>query len=249
MLRVSDIALSSLAILCLLPFLLPVILLLKLTGEHEVFYLQERIGRGGKPFRVVKLATMLKESPNLPGGFLTRKHDPRVLPVGRTLRKWKINELPQLVNVWLGQMSFVGPRPQAKVHYDLYDAEQKRAIDRQRPGLTGLASIVFRSEEDVLERLGGDFDDYHDRVITPYKGELERWHAENGTIGSYWRIIFLTALSLIRPEVSCLKFFPDAPHPTGELEGALGCEKSLPTSAIGTEPASPIEVGGTNQAL
>ncbi len=248
MLRVFDFALSSLAILCLSPFLLPVMLLLKLTGEHEVFYLQERIGRDGKPFRVVKLATMLKESPNLPGGFLTRKDDPRVLPVGRFLRKWKINELPQLVNVWLGQMSFVGPRPQAKVHYDVYDAEQKRAIDRQRPGLTGIASIVFRSEEDVLERLGEDFDHYHDHVITPYKGELERWHAENGTIGKYWRIIFLTARSLIRP-VDCLKFFPGAPRPAGELARALGREKRLLTSAIGTEPASPVEAGGTNQAL
>ena len=221
MIRTFDLVLSSLAIVGLLPLLIPVMLLLKLTGEREVFYLQERIGRGGEPFRVFKFVTMVKGSPNLPGGYLTRKDDPRVLPVGRILRKWKINELPQLLNVWLGQMSFVGPRPQAKVHYDLYDHSQKRAIDRQRPGLTGLASLVFRDEEEVLAKLGTDADYYHDYVITPYKGELEKWQADHTTIRNYWKMILLTMMSVVRPNIDCLSFFPGAPAPTGQLASAL----------------------------
>jgi lipopolysaccharide/colanic/teichoic acid biosynthesis glycosyltransferase len=91
--------------------MLPLALLLKLTGEGEVFYIQPRTGKGGKPFGLIKLATMLKDSPNLPGGEVTLANDPRVLPLGRFLRKTKLNELPQLWNIFKGEMSFVGPRP------------------------------------------------------------------------------------------------------------------------------------------
>ncbi len=115
MIRLVDFVASTIALALLAPLFLVVMLVLRFTGEHEVFYLQERVGLGGRPFRVLKFATMLKESPNLAGGFLTQKDDPRVLPFGRILRKWKVNELPQLLNVWLGQMGLVGPRPQAAV--------------------------------------------------------------------------------------------------------------------------------------
>jgi len=103
---------------------------LKLTGEHYIFYLQPRVGRGGRDFNVLKFATMLKDSPNLPGGLITAKNDPRLLPLGKFLRATKINELPQLINVLLGQMSIVGYRPFAKVHYNLYSDEVKAKIEK-----------------------------------------------------------------------------------------------------------------------
>ncbi|MDH3743590.1 MAG: sugar transferase [Acidobacteriota bacterium] len=221
MIRLLDLLLTSLAILALAPVFLPIVLILRLTGEGEVIYRQERIGKGGEPFKVIKFATMLKESPNLEGGFLTRKHDPRVLPVGRVLRRTKINELPQLFNVWIGNMSLVGPRPQAPVHYHLYSAEQKAAIDRQTPGVTGIGSLVFRDEEDLLERSGQDFDTFHDEIIAPYKGDLERWYAKRDSLGLYFRILLLTAAALVFPLHGVLRFFPGAPSPPRELERLL----------------------------
>ena len=113
--RFFDIVLSGLAILCLSPLLIPVVIILKLTGEHYIFYTQERIGLGGKPFGLLKFATMLKNSPNMGAGDITTHNDPRVLPFGRILRKTKINELPQLFNIFLGDMSIIGPRPLTEI--------------------------------------------------------------------------------------------------------------------------------------
>ena len=221
MIRLVDFVSTTVALALLSPLLILVMLILRFTGEHEVFYLQERIGRGGRPFRVFKFATMLKESPNLSGGYLTQKDDPRVLPFGRFLRKWKINELPQLLNVWLGQMSLVGPRPQAAVHYNLYNARQKEAIDSLKPGLTGLGSLIFRDEEGLLERSGLEFDCVHDELITPYKGDLEVWYAANQSIGLYFRILFLTAISIVAPGGNYLEVFPGLPQPPAELRALL----------------------------
>lgn len=163
----------------------------------------------------------MKESPNLPGGFLTQQDDPRVLPVGKVLRKWKINELPQLFNVWIGQMSLVGPRPQARVHYDLYTPSQKEAINTQKPGLTGLGSLIFRDEEALLERSGKSFDFVHDELITPYKGELETWYAANNSVVIYIKLLVLTAISLVNPNLDYIRFFKGAPKPSQELQPIL----------------------------
>jgi lipopolysaccharide/colanic/teichoic acid biosynthesis glycosyltransferase len=129
MIRLFDIVFSFIAMVILLPFMLPIMIGLKLTGEHYIFYLQPRVGKGSKTFSVFKFATMLKDSPNLPGGVLTQKSDPRILPMGNFLRKTKINELPQLINIFIGQMSFVGPRPQARQHYELYSTDVRQTID------------------------------------------------------------------------------------------------------------------------
>lgn len=221
MIRFLDFFIVSVALLVLLPLFVVVIAVLKFTGEHEVFYLQERVGKHGKSFRVIKFATMMKESPNLPGGFLTQQDDPRVLPVGKVLRKWKINELPQLFNVWIGQMSLVGPRPQARVHYDLYTPSQKEAINTQKPGLTGLGSLIFRDEEALLERSGKSFDFVHDELITPYKGELETWYAANNSVVIYIKLLVLTAISLVNPNLDYIRFFKGAPKPSQELQPIL----------------------------
>ncbi len=220
LIRFFDLLISSIAMIILFPFMLPIMIGLKLTGEHYIFYLQPRVGRGGRDFNVIKFATMLKNSPNLHGGVLTQKDDPRILPMGKFLRKTKINELPQLANIFIGQMSFVGPRPQARRHYELYSAAVKAKIDLVLPGLTGIGSVVFRDEESILDGVPGDRDHFHDTVVAPYKGELEVWWTENRRLGNYFKLIFLTAWALISPRTSLWKkWFRAIPEPPA----ALGC--------------------------
>jgi lipopolysaccharide/colanic/teichoic acid biosynthesis glycosyltransferase len=213
--RFFDIVFSFISIVILFPFMIPVMIGLKLTGEHYIFYLQPRIGKDGKTFNILKFVTMLKDSPNLPGGVLTQKDDPRILPMGKLLRKTKINELPQLVNILIGQMSFIGPRPQAKQHYDLYSDEVKKAIDSIPPGLSGIGSIVFRDEETILNNIQGDRDKFHDTVIAPYKGDLEVWYSRHRNLWTNLLLIFITAWILIRPQSDiCFFLFKDiAPMP------------------------------------
>lgn len=217
MTRLLDIIFSAVAIAILLPFMLPVMLILKCTGEHDVFYRQTRIGLDGKPFGVLKFATMLRNSPNMAGGVLTQKDDPRVLPFGKFLRKTKINELPQIVNILVGDMSFVGPRPQAKPHYEIYSDRVKSVIDKLRPGLTGIGSLVFRDEEKLLDA-AQDRNAFYVNVIAPYKGELEIWYSKHRNIGTYFLLMFMTAWSIIRPRTRIYSFvFKDIPIPPEAL--------------------------------
>ena len=198
MIRFFDVLFSGIAIIILFPFMLPIMIGLKLTGEHDIFYRQERIGKNGKPFGVLKFATMLRDSPNMTGGVLTQKDDPRILPMGRFLRKTKINELPQLVNIFIGQMSVIGPRPQAKRHYDLYSDDVKAAIDTVTPGLSGIGSVAFRDEENMLNAVA-ERDAFHDNVIAPYKGQLEVWFVNHRSVGVYFKLIWLTVLAVLHP--------------------------------------------------
>ncbi len=122
--RLLDIILSGLALLVLSPLMIPIAIGLVLTGEHEIFYFQSRVGRGGQMFKLFKFATMLKNSPNIGTGTITLKNDPRILPMGKFLRNTKINELPQLLNILRGDMSFVGPRPLLMEYLDRYTPEQ-----------------------------------------------------------------------------------------------------------------------------
>lgn len=212
MIRFFDFTFSNIAIIVLMPFMLPIMIGLKLTGEHYIFYYQPRVGKDGKVIHVLKFATMLKNSPSLPGGFITQERDPRILPMGHFLRKTKINELPQLINIMIGQMSIVGPRPIVEQHMALYPEETRKAILSMTPGLTGIASVVFRDEEEVLNRAGGDRKYFHDQVIAPYKGELEVWWSKNATLLNYFKIIFLTAWALFFTRSKLWKkWFKDLP--------------------------------------
>ena len=218
MTRFFDILFSGIAIIILLPFMISIMIGLKLTGEHDIFYKQTRIGKGGKPFGVLKFATMKRNSENMPGGVLTQKNDPRILPMGKFLRKTKINELPQLVNIFIGQMSVIGPRPQAKRHYDLYSAEVKEAIDTVAPGLSGLGSVAFRDEEDMLNAVE-DRDHFHDTIIAPYKGALEVWFVQHRSVAVYFKLIWLTVLAVLKPSSKAWrKSFKDLPPVPAELE-------------------------------
>ena len=228
MTRFLDILGSSLALIVLSPILVPVMIILKCTGEHDVFFRMNRVGRGGKEFGMWKFATMLRNSPNMAGGVLTLKDDPRVLPFGKFLRKTKINELPQLINIFVGDMSFVGPRPQARAHYDLYSPQIKAAIDTVRPGLTGIGSLVFRDEEDILNDIEANNKEmsrteFHDRIIAPYKGALEAWFVQNNTLGVYVLLIAMTAWAVIVPRTGIYrKVFRTLPPIPAELKDYLG---------------------------
>ncbi len=196
--RLLDILFSSLALLVLSPLLIPIAILLRLTGEGEIFYLQERIGKGGENFQLFKFATMLKNSPNIGTGTLTVKNDPRVLPIGGFLRKTKINELPQLLNIIKGDMSVVGPRPLTRRSFDAYPQNVQKIIVEVRPGLSGIGSIIFRDEEEMLH---GQEDPikYYNEVIAPYKGAVEEWYVAHQSLWNYLWIIFLTIWVVIFP--------------------------------------------------
>lgn len=218
MIRFFDILFSGIAIIILLPFMIPIMIGLKLTGEHDIFYKQTRIGKGGKPFGVMKFATMLRNSPNMAGGVLTQKDDPRILPMGKFLRKTKINELPQLLNIFIGQMSVIGPRPQAKAHYDLYSDEVKAAVDTVAPGLSGLGSVAFRDEEDMLNAVENR-DAFHDTIIAPYKGALEVWFVQHRSVNVYFKLIWLTVLAVLKPSSKAWRTaFKDLPPVPTELD-------------------------------
>ena len=189
--RLFDIVFSGVALVLLLPIFLPLLVLLKLTGEGEIFFLQDRIGRQGKVFKLYKFATMLKNSPNIGTGTVTLYNDPRGLPLGGFLRTTKINELPQLINIFWGDMSVIGPRPQTKRCFGALPAQSQKEIIKVRPGLSGIGSIVFRNEEEMMHA-NNDPDKFYDEIIMPYKGKLEEWYVRNLSIKLYFKLILLT---------------------------------------------------------
>lgn len=194
--RTFDIFFAGIALISLSPLFLFLILLLRTTGEREIFFSQCRVGRGGKTFKLYKFATMLKDSPVLGTGTVTVKNDPRVLPVGVLLRKTKVNELPQLINILKGDMSIIGPRPQTERCFDAFPTSMQCDIGSVRPGLSGIGSIVFRSEEEMLQT-NNDPERLYDHVIMPYKAQLESWYVRNASIWNYFLFIALTIFVMI----------------------------------------------------
>lgn len=219
--RILDIVFSGLALLVLSPLLVPIALALRFTGEGEVFFIQQRVGRGGQPFGLYKFATMLKNSPNLGTGTVTVKNDPRVLPLGRFLRKTKINELPQLLNIFKGDMSIIGPRPQTQRCFDAFPARSQAEIIKVRPGLSGIGSIVFRDEEELMHASKAP-ERFYDEVIMTYKGALEEWYVAHQGLWTYLAAIFVTAWVVLFPESRLAwRVFPQLPAVPAELAGAV----------------------------
>ena len=212
--RIIDVLLSILALLILLPLFLPIVIVLLLTGEHKVFYSQTRVGLKNQNFKIIKFATMLSNSANMGSGSLTLKNDPRVLPFGSVLRKTKINELPQILNIIIGDLAIVGPRPQMRVDFEKYSEEVQKNIYNVRPGLTGIGSIIFRDEESLISAASVNENphDFYKRVIAPYKGELEMWYQEKRSLILDVQLIFMTAWTIIVPETRLYeKWFKDLP--------------------------------------
>ena len=212
--RASDILLSLSILILLLPLFLPIIIILKFTAEGEAFYSQERVGYKNSKFRIWKFATMLKNSLNMGTGSITLKDDFRVTKIGKILRKTKVNELPQLLNILKGDLSVVGPRPILESDWNLYSLEIKNMIYNVKPGLTGIGSIVFRDEESIMSKVKkGDLNEYYKNVIAPYKGELEKWYQINRSFSLDFKLIILTALVIVFPNNNIHKnWFDNLPN-------------------------------------
>ena len=216
--RFFDILFSGLGLIFLVPLLVPLILILRFTGEGEIFFLQNRVGLGGHSFKLYKFATMLKNSPNMGTGTVTLYKDPRILPLGIFLRRSKLNELPQLINILKGDMSFIGPRPQTRrCFYAFSDLSQKKIVT-VRPGLSGLGSIIFRNEEEMMQA-SENADQFYDNIVMQYKGKLEEWYVENQNLWTYFILIWLTIwVVLFSDSFLIWKVCKDLPQPPEELK-------------------------------
>ena len=221
MIRFFDVFFSGIALVILTPMFLPVIFLLKCSGEGEIFFLQERVGKNRKMFKLCKFATMLKNSPSIGTGTVTMKNDPRILPFGTFFRKTKINELPQLLNVLLGHMSLIGPRPQTPRCFDAFPTKSQDIIVKVKPGLSGIGPIVFRGEDDILEGQSGTLD-FYDNVIGPYKGDVEAWYVGRQNVVVYFSLILLTIWVVLNPKSDLVwRVFKDLPVPPDNLKNDL----------------------------
>ncbi|MEI7662570.1 MAG: sugar transferase [Bacteroidota bacterium] len=211
--RLVDIILSIFALLILSPLLIPVCIVLLLTGEHYVFYTQKRTGIGGGEFGLIKFVTMLKNSPNIGSGDVTLQSDPRVLPVGRFLRSSKINEIPQLLNILFGDMSFVGPRPLTPRVFNYYADEAKKIIVQMKPGLTGAGSIIFRDEESIIGNSKLPWEECFRQEIMPRKAALEKWYFLHKGLLTDFLLIFITGWVVFFPTSNLMsKVFKDLPE-------------------------------------
>jgi len=187
--------------------------LLLLTGEHEVFYTQPRIGYKNEKFDIWKFATMLKNSPSLGSGSITLRNDPRVTTIGHYLRISKLNELPQFINLLIGNMTLVGPRPHMDVDFRLYPPHIQDIIFNVKPGITGIGSLIFRDQEMIFTKAKVDPHLYYQRFMAPFKGDLEVWYQENMNFMLDLKILFLTAWIIVNPSSdSIYKFFPELPR-------------------------------------
>ena len=211
--RLLDLVVSFAALIILLPFFILIIIILKFTEEGEVFYFQERIGINNSRFQIWKFATMLKNSMDMGSGSITLQNDFRVTKIGVFLRKTKINELPQIINILKGDISLVGPRPLVDKTFSAYNEEVQSKIYNVKPGLTGIGSIIFRDEESIISAVTDeDPHDFYKRIIAPYKGELEMWYQEHCSFFLDLQLIFTTAWVILFPETRLYeKWFKDLP--------------------------------------
>ena len=210
--RLFDILFALVGSLIFLPFFIPLAIMLLLTGEHYVWYRQDRIGYKNKKFKIWKFATMLKASPSLGTGSITVKNDWRLTPMGKYLRGSKINEIPQLINIFTGEMTVVGPRPLMEVDFNKFTEDVKNTFYNSRPGLTGIASIVFCDEEELHSNHTIDPHEYDRLYIAPYKGQLEKWYQDHSSLYTDFMIIALTILAIPFPKSDLpFRVFKDLP--------------------------------------
>ena len=208
--RIIDILIAAIALIILSPLLLIVIIILLFTGEHEVIFIQNRIGYKNRVFRIWKFASMLKNSPNIGTGEITLRNDPRVTGFGKFLRMTKLNEIPQIINVFKGNMSIVGPRPLMKVSFEQYPEAIQKVIYDCKPGMTGIGSLIYRDEEKIVSAATDPQAMY--AAIYSYKGAVEIWYHEHASFYTDLKIIFLTAWSIIFPENKLVySFFKSLP--------------------------------------
>jgi len=201
--RILDLIIALISLIILSPIFIISIIILSFTGEREIFYPQKRVGYKQNNFKMWKFATMMKDSEKIGNKDMTLRNDPRVTPVGRILRKTKINELPQIFNVVKGDMSIVGPRPLLRVSFEMYRPEHASRVYNSKPGITGIGPMLLRDEEKIVSdatKKGTDPREFYKNHIYPYKGEVEMWYQDNKSVWTDILIIFLTAWVIIFPK-------------------------------------------------
>ena len=187
--RIFDIVFSALGLVILSPLLLIVALAIAATSEDSFFYIQNRVGKNGKIFRMIKFRTMRIDSDKT-GLFITAKNDPQITVIGKILRRTKLDELPELWNVLVGDMSLVGPRPEVPKYVKYYKPEWERVLS-VRPGITDLATLPFRDEESVL--LGAqDIERAYIDIVVPIKMNLALEYVDRRSFWLDFKILFLT---------------------------------------------------------
>lgn len=192
--RLFDILASGLGLLCLSPLFLILAVWIKLDSKGPVFYRQTRVGKDNKDFRIFKFRSMRPDSDK--GRLITvGGHDPRVTKSGFFIRKYKLDEFPQLINVFKGEMSLVGPRPEVRKYVDLYNDEQRKVLS-VKPGITSLASIRYRNENDILAS-SDDPDRCYIEKVMPDKLKIDLEYVENASLGFDIRLIFKTFKEII----------------------------------------------------
>ncbi len=185
-----DIIFSLIGLVITLPLFLVIVFLIKRESAGPVFYSGKRVGRHGRIFKMIKFRTMVPEADKL-GGPSTAGDDPRLLKIGRALRRRQLDELPQFINILKGDMSFVGPRPEVPSEVETYDEETKRIILSVRPGLTDLATLENLHEEEVLKGAADPHQAYRE-LIKPKKLELARQYVQERSFWLDLKIIFKT---------------------------------------------------------
>ena len=197
--RLLDFSLSLMGLIVSAPVLIPVMFLIWAHDRHSPFYIAPRVGRGEKSFRMVKLRSM-RLGADRTGVDSTAANDQRITPIGAFVRRYKLDELIQLWNVLVGDMSLVGPRPNVERETRLYTPEEKRLL-RVRPGITDFASIVFADEGEILEG-HADADIAYNQLIRPWKSRLGLFYVDHRSVALDLRLIVLTALALVSREAA-----------------------------------------------
>lgn len=236
--RLFDIFASACGLLVFSPVILTFMFLVWRQDRHSPFYMGERVGKGEKPFSMVKLRSMIINAEKS-GVDSTGANDRRITRVGQLIRKYKLDEITQLWNVLMGDMSLVGPRPNVKRETDLYTPVEKTLLN-VRPGITDIASIVFSDEGDILKDQA-DPDIAYNQLIRPYKSRLGVLYVENASIMLDIRLIVLTAMAIVNREAA--------------LEGVqkilqdLNCPADLARVAQRTEALQPAPPPGATQIV
>ena len=191
--RAFDLIICLTILVLALPIFIVAALAVRLSSPGEIIFRQRRVGRGGRPFDILKFRTMRSGQP---GSVITVANDNRITAVGAILRKWKLDELPQLLNVIRGEMSLVGPRPDVPVFVARYPEALRDRILAVRPGITDLASVKYRDEADLLAKQE-DPEGYYREVILPDKLALAAAYADRPTLMLDLRIIFMTLQAIV----------------------------------------------------
>jgi len=227
--RLFDIVASSMGLILCSPFLLAIAIWIKLDSPGPVFYRGKRAGRGGKPFGIFKFRSMVTDADKI-GGPSTSDDDPRVTRSGRFIRRFKLDELSQLINVLLGQMSLVGPRPEVVHKVEEFTEEERRTL-QLRPGITDWASIWNSDEAGVLEG-APDPDEAYEKILRPTKRRLQLYYCDTRNLAVDVKIIVYTLLRIVRKKwvPKELKEYPSFEQLRGDVKRLIA---ERPTGPVG----------------